>query len=51
MSEAAKLIESPLNAKHVLLGAKFAPFGGWQMPIEYQGLGVVTEHTATRDAV
>jgi len=51
MSEAAKLIESPLNAKHVLLGAKFAPFGGWQMPIEYQGLGVVTEHSATRDAV
>ncbi|MFM9130717.1 MAG: glycine cleavage system protein T, partial [Actinomycetes bacterium] len=51
MSEAAKLIESPLNDKHVLLGAKFAPFGGWQMPIEYQGLGVVTEHSATRDAV
>lgn len=51
MSDTAKLIESPLNAKHVSLGAKFAPFGGWQMPIEYQGLGVVSEHTATREAI
>lgn len=30
-------------------GAKLADFGGWQMPIEYQG--VVAEHAAVRSAV
>jgi len=33
------------------MGAKFAPFGGWQMPLEYAGGGVIAEHTAVRDAV
>ncbi len=30
------------------LGAKFAEFGGWTMPLEYAGAGVVAEHTAVR---
>lgn len=33
------------------MGAKFAPFGGWQMPLEYTGSGVLAEHNATREAV
>jgi aminomethyltransferase len=33
----------------VALGAKFAEFGGWSMPLEYSS-GVVKEHTAVRDA-
>ena len=41
---------SPLHARHVALGAKFAPFGGWEMPLEYP-TGVVKEHTAVREAV
>ena len=41
----------PLHARHVALGAKMAAFGGWEMPIEYAGGGVVAEHTAVRDAV
>ena len=32
------------------LGAKFADFGGWSMPLEYP-TGVVKEHTAVREAV
>jgi aminomethyltransferase len=28
---------SPLHDRHVALGAKFAAFGGWQMPLEYPG--------------
>ena len=32
------------------LGAKFADFGGWSMPLEYSS-GVVKEHTAVREAV
>jgi aminomethyltransferase len=33
------------------LGAKFAPFGGWDMPLEYAGGGVIAEHTAVRESV
>ncbi len=42
---------SPLHDRHVALGAKFAPFGGWTMPLEYAGGGVLAEHTAVRSAV
>ena len=42
---------SPLHDRHVALGAKMADFGGWEMPIEYPGGGVVAEHTAVRDRV
>jgi aminomethyltransferase len=42
---------SPLHDRHVALGAKLADFGGYQMPIEYAGGGVVKEHTAVREAV
>ena len=45
------LRRSPLHARHVDLGAKMADFGGWQMPIEYPGGGVVKEHTAVREGV
>ena len=39
----------PLEERHRQLGASFAEFGGWLMPVSYAG--TVTEHTATRDAV
>lgn len=42
---------SPLNDKHVALQAKMADFGGWLMPIEYAGAGVLAEHAAVRNAV
>jgi len=42
---------SPLHDRHVALGAKLADFGGWEMPIEYAGAGVVAEHTAVRERV
>lgn len=43
-------LRSPLHDRHVALGAKFAEFGGWSMPLEYPS-GVVKEHTAVREAV
>jgi aminomethyltransferase len=43
------LLRSPLHDRHVSLGAKFAPFGGWEMPLEY--VGVLKEHAAVREAV
>ena len=45
------LRHSPLHDRHVALGAKFAPFGGWEMPLEYAGGGVLKEHAAVRAAV
>ncbi len=45
-----ELLRSPLHDRHVALGAKFAGFGGWTMPLEYSS-GVVREHTAVRTAV
>jgi aminomethyltransferase len=46
-----ELITSPLHERHVALGAKLAGFGGWAMPLEYAGSGVVKEHTAVREGV
>ncbi|WP_409485509.1 glycine cleavage system aminomethyltransferase GcvT [Arsenicicoccus dermatophilus] len=45
------LKKSPLHDRHVALGAKMADFGGWEMPIEYPGGGVLREHTAVRERV
>jgi aminomethyltransferase len=42
---------SPLHERHAAAGAKFADFGGWSMPIEYAGGGVLAEHTAVREGV
>ncbi len=47
---AGTLKQSPLHDRHEALGAKFAEFGGWSMPLEY-ATGVVKEHTAVREAV
>jgi aminomethyltransferase len=51
MTDTLPLRRSPLHDRHVSLGAKFADFGGWEMPIEYAGGRVVKEHTAVREAV
>jgi len=40
--------ETPLHAQHLALGARMAPFGGWDMPIDYGS--IVEEHRATRAA-
>ncbi|MDX6287881.1 MAG: aminomethyltransferase [Frankiales bacterium] len=45
------LKHSPLDDRHRALGAKMADFGGWEMPIEYPGGGVLREHEAVRTAV
>jgi aminomethyltransferase len=45
------LIRSELHERHVALGAKFAEFGGWTMPLEYAGAGVLAEHAAVRNQV
>ena len=36
---------------HINLEAKMADFGGWMMPIEYPGSGVLAEHASVRERV
>jgi aminomethyltransferase len=47
MDADAELKHSPLEKEHVALGAKLGPFGGWLMPIEYEG--ALAEHRAVRE--
>lgn len=47
----APLRHTSLHDRHTALGAKLADFGGWEMPIEYPGGGVLKEHEAVRTAV
>ena len=44
------LLETPLAAEHVALGAKMVPFAGWNMPVQYAD-GILAEHKHTREAV
>ena len=48
MSE-TEVLHGPLEDRHRQLGASFAEFSGWLMPVSYAG--TVAEHTATRTTV
>lgn len=39
--------KTPLNSLHKSLGARLIEFGGWEMPVQYQG--IISEHLAVRD--
>ena len=43
------LKRTPLYAKHAAAGARFVDFGGWEMPVQYQG--IAAEHHAVRTGV
>jgi len=45
-----ELRRTVLHERHVALGAKMVPFGGWEMPVYYP-TGIVREHLATRRTV
>ena len=42
-----QLRETPLIGRHTALGALVAPFGGWNMPIQYEG--IIAEHRWCRE--
>jgi len=48
MAEPAPLLQTPLHAEHVSLGARMVPFAGYDMPVQYP-TGILTEHTWTRE--
>ena len=39
---------TPLHGEHVALGARMAEFGGWDMPIQYEGILAEHEHARTK---
>src|SRR6516164_3976694 len=41
------MLKTPLHALHIELGARMAPFAGYEMPIHYRA-GVLAEHLHTR---
>jgi aminomethyltransferase len=49
VGDAPELLHGPLEDRHRELGASFAEFSGWLMPVSYAG--TVSEHNATRNAV
>lgn len=42
------LLQTPLHALHLELGARMVPFAGYDMPVQYP-LGVLKEHLHTRE--
>jgi aminomethyltransferase len=49
VDETVDLKRTPLEDEHRADGAKLGPFGGWSMPIEYEG--ALAEHRAVRERV
>lgn len=49
VTDTSELLQGPLDSRHRELGASFASFGGWSMPVSYAG--TVGEHVATRESV
>ncbi len=45
----ATLLQTPLNALHIELGARMVPFAGYSMPVQYPA-GLMAEHLHTRTA-
>ncbi|MGV9793559.1 glycine cleavage system aminomethyltransferase GcvT [Gordonia sp. NPDC003422] len=45
----SQLLAGPIADRHVALGATFAEFGGWNMPVSYAG--TVAEHNAVREKI
>jgi aminomethyltransferase len=52
-NQPAPLKKTALNATHRALKAKMVDFGGWEMPVEYPGIGggLIAEHMAVRTGV
>ena len=42
------LLRTPLHEAHAALGARFVPFAGYEMPVQYKD-GVLAEHRWTRE--
>ena len=50
LSADTALLNTPLNALHIELGARMVPFAGYSMPVQYS-MGLMAEHHHTRAEV
>lgn len=48
-TQAESMVETPLHALHLSLGARMVPFAGYDMPVQYPA-GILKEHLHTRAA-
>jgi aminomethyltransferase len=48
-SDPGALQHTPLHDEHLARGAKMVDFGGWHMPLQYEG--ILAEHRAVRESV
>ncbi|WP_310565444.1 glycine cleavage system aminomethyltransferase GcvT [Hydrogenophaga sp.] len=48
-TDSTALLQTPLNALHLELGARMVPFAGYSMPVQYPA-GLMAEHHHTRTA-
>ena len=46
-SDTQHLKQTPIQDRHVALGAKMVPFAGFNMPVQYTG--IIDEHHAVRN--
>jgi aminomethyltransferase len=49
MTQASPLLQTPLHALHLRLGARMVPFAGYAMPVQYAA-GVMAEHRQCRES-
>jgi aminomethyltransferase len=49
-SQGQKLLKTPLWGLHYARGGKMVPFAGYDMPVQYNDLGVLKEHLHTRQS-
>src|SRR5205823_13445543 len=49
ISMSADLLQTPLHALHLELGARMVPFAGYSMPVQYPA-GLMAEHRQTRES-
>lgn len=48
MSTNNGVLKTPLHKLHAELGGKMVPFAGYEMPVQYKGMGIIKEHQHTR---
>jgi len=46
-----KLLRTPLYECHLAAGGKIVPFAGYELPVQYEKSGVITEHMVVREKV
>lgn len=44
----SEIRSTPLSANHLALGGRMVDFAGWNLPVDYAGRGIISEHLACR---